>query len=93
MVRNVAVMMRRSDMFVCTSSLTSIPDVSLIGNLSLVVLFPLPSDCPPRWLNATQILKVAGVNKTARTKYLDREISKGVHQKIQGGYGKYQGTW
>jgi hypothetical protein len=46
-----------------------------------------------RWLNATQILKVAGVNKTARTKYLDREISKGVHQKIQGGYGKYQGTW
>ena len=33
------------------------------------------------------------MNKTARTKYLDREISKGVHQKIQGGYGKYQGTW
>jgi hypothetical protein len=58
-----------------------------------LLIYNLPRIRRFRWLNATQILKVAGVNKTARTKYLDREISKGVHQKIQGGYGKYQGTW
>lgn len=45
------------------------------------------------WLNATQILKVAGVDKGKRTKVLDKEILTGDHEKIQGGYGKYQGTW
>ncbi|OAL33897.1 hypothetical protein AYO20_06908 [Fonsecaea nubica] len=44
------------------------------------------------WLNATQILKVAGVDKGKRTKVLEKEIS-GEHEKVQGGYGKYQGTW
>ena len=45
------------------------------------------------WLNATQILKVAGVEKGKRTKILDKEILAGEHEKVQGGYGKYQGTW
>ncbi|KEY74058.1 hypothetical protein S7711_02648 [Stachybotrys chartarum IBT 7711] len=45
------------------------------------------------WLNATQILKVAGVEKGKRTKILEKEIQTGVHEKVQGGYGKYQGTW
>jgi ankyrin repeat protein len=45
------------------------------------------------WLNATQILKVAGVEKGKRTKVLEREILTGEHEKVQGGYGKYQGTW
>ncbi|KAF5102068.1 hypothetical protein D0Z00_000528 [Geotrichum galactomycetum] len=44
-------------------------------------------------LNATQILKVAGVDKSKRTKILEREILIGTHEKVQGGYGKYQGTW
>ena len=44
------------------------------------------------WLNATQILKVAGVDKGKRTKVLEKEIT-GEHEKVQGGYGKYQGTW
>lgn len=44
-------------------------------------------------LNATQILKVAGVDKGKRTKVLDKEILNGEHEKVQGGYGKYQGTW
>lgn len=44
-------------------------------------------------LNATQILKVAGVEKSKRTKILEKEILTGVHEKVQGGYGKYQGTW
>ncbi|KAJ2767280.1 transcriptional regulator swi6, partial [Coemansia nantahalensis] len=45
------------------------------------------------WLNATQLLKVAGIEKGRRTKILEREVLTGVHEKIQGGYGKYQGTW
>lgn len=45
------------------------------------------------WLNATQILKVAGVDKGKRTKILEKEIQTGEHGKVQGGYGKYQGTW
>ena len=45
------------------------------------------------WLNATQILKVAGVVKAKRPKILEEEVTVGEHEKIQGGYAKYQGTW
>ncbi|BFZ54939.1 Transcription factor mbp1 (MBF subunit p120) [Savitreella phatthalungensis] len=45
------------------------------------------------WLNATQILKVAGFDKPQRTRILEREVQIGEHEKVQGGYGKYQGTW
>ncbi|RPA85256.1 apses-domain-containing protein [Ascobolus immersus RN42] len=45
------------------------------------------------WLNATQILKVADFDKPARTRILEREVQRGKHEKVQGGYGKYQGTW
>ncbi|SCZ93688.1 BZ3500_MvSof-1268-A1-R1_Chr6-3g08822 [Microbotryum saponariae] len=45
------------------------------------------------YLNATQILKVAGVPKGNRTKILEKDIALGVHEKVQGGYGRYQGTW
>lgn len=45
------------------------------------------------WINATHILKIVGFDKPARTRILEREVQKGVHEKIQGGYGKYQGTW
>ncbi len=68
------------------------------------------------YMNATQLLKVAGFSKPKRTKILEREILQGgssdasrgilprsltigafrtdpLHEKIQGGYGKYQGTW
>ncbi|ORX93723.1 apses-domain-containing protein [Basidiobolus meristosporus CBS 931.73] len=45
------------------------------------------------YLNATQILKVAGIEKGKRTKILEREVLHGTHEKVQGGYGKYQGTW
>jgi hypothetical protein len=44
------------------------------------------------WINATHILKAAGFDKPSRTRILEREVQKGVHEKIQGGYGKYQGT-
>lgn len=45
------------------------------------------------WLNATQILKVAQIEKGRRTKILEKEILTGDHEKVQGGYGRYQGTW
>ncbi|OQO06632.1 hypothetical protein B0A48_08419 [Cryoendolithus antarcticus] len=45
------------------------------------------------WINATHILKVAEYDKPSRTRILEREVQKGVHEKVQGGYGKYQGTW
>ncbi|ORZ38717.1 hypothetical protein BCR44DRAFT_1387358, partial [Catenaria anguillulae PL171] len=46
------------------------------------------------WLNATQLLKVANVEKARRTKILEREwATDSQHEKVQGGYGKYQGTW
>lgn len=43
------------------------------------------------WINATHILKVADFDKPARTRILEREVQKGTHEKVQGGYGKYQG--
>ncbi|CEJ94064.1 Putative DNA-binding domain-containing/ankyrin domain-containing protein [[Torrubiella] hemipterigena] len=45
------------------------------------------------WINATHILKAAAFDKPARTRILERDVQKDVHEKIQGGYGKYQGTW
>lgn len=50
------------------------------------------------WLNATQILKVAGIEKGRRTKILEKDIAQSEggkipYEKIQGGYGRYQGTW
>lgn len=45
------------------------------------------------WINATHILKVAEYDKPSRTRILEREVQKGTHEKVQGGYGKYQGTW
>lgn len=41
------------------------------------------------FLNATQILKIAGFSKPKRTRILEREILAGEHEKIQGGYGKH----
>ena len=49
-----------------------------------------------RWLNATHILKLADVPKARRVKILDSLIAtspKNEVEKVQGGYGKYQGTW
>ncbi|EJD47955.1 apses-domain-containing protein [Auricularia subglabra TFB-10046 SS5] len=48
---------------------------------------------PDSFVNATQILKVAGIEKGRRTKILEKDILPGKHDIVQGGYGKYQGTW
>ena len=36
------------------------------------------------WINATHILKAAGFDKPARTRILERDVQKDVHEKIQG---------
>ncbi|KAJ2786283.1 Transcription factor mbp1 [Coemansia interrupta] len=45
------------------------------------------------YINATHILKCARFDKPHRTRFLERQIHTGIHEKVQGGYGKYQGTW
>ncbi|KAJ1560826.1 hypothetical protein HK096_007064, partial [Nowakowskiella sp. JEL0078] len=40
------------------------------------------------FVNATHILKLAGLTKPKRTKILEREVLKGYYDKVQGGYGK-----
>ena len=44
------------------------------------------------YINATHILKAANLDKPGRTRILERDVQKNPkHEKIQGGYGKYQG--
>ncbi|KAJ3290358.1 hypothetical protein HK104_006835 [Borealophlyctis nickersoniae] len=45
------------------------------------------------WINATHILRAAGLPKPQRTKVLERDVTSGVHEKVQGGYAGFQGTW
>ncbi|KAJ1569652.1 transcriptional regulator swi6 [Cladochytrium tenue] len=45
------------------------------------------------YINATQILRAAGLPKTQRTKILERDVCTGMHEKVQGGYHMFQGTW
>ncbi|RLV94162.1 Transcription factor MBP1 [Spathaspora sp. JA1] len=45
------------------------------------------------WINATHILKIAKFPKAKRTRILEKDVQVGTHEKVQGGYGKYQGTY
>ena len=45
------------------------------------------------WLNATQILKVAGLGVVGRTGVLEQVAQEGRHEEIYGGYEEYQDTW
>ncbi|SCV05932.1 LANO_0H18360g1_1 [Lachancea nothofagi CBS 11611] len=45
------------------------------------------------WVNATHILKAAKFAKAKRTRILEKEVINDTHEKVQGGFGKYQGTW
>ncbi|KAI8907723.1 transcription regulator HTH, apses-type DNA-binding domain-containing protein, partial [Powellomyces hirtus] len=45
------------------------------------------------WINATHILKTGQIARATRLRILEKEVHTGVHEKVQGGYGKYQGTW
>ncbi|KTA97715.1 Regulatory protein SWI4 [Nakaseomyces glabratus] len=45
------------------------------------------------WVNVTQVFKIAQFSKTQRTKILEKESTNMKHEKVQGGYGRFQGTW
>lgn len=60
---------------------------------SVINDIPLMRRCDDNWVNATQILKIAGFGKAQRTRLLEREVHKFNHRKVQGGHGKFQGTW
>ncbi|SCU95256.1 LAME_0F11408g1_1 [Lachancea meyersii CBS 8951] len=49
--------------------------------------------CLDNWVNITQVFKIASFSKTQRTKILEKESNMVKHEKIQGGYGRFQGTW
>lgn len=49
--------------------------------------------CKDNWVNATQILKCCNFPKAKRTKILEKGVQIGLHEKVQGGFGKFQGTW
>ncbi|KAJ3406667.1 hypothetical protein HDV05_005894 [Chytridiales sp. JEL 0842] len=55
--------------------------------------FPIMRRAQDHYVNATQILRSAGYPKTQRTKILERDIVPGPHEKVQGGYHMFQGTW
>lgn len=59
------------------------------GKESNIVMRRIQDD----WINITQVFKVASFSKTQRTKILEKESTDINHQKIQGGYGRFQGTW
>lgn len=89
----------QSDLLVrprCPSSLRTCTDPARVTRSVPVYELPCQGVAVMRrkadgWLNATQILKVAGFDKPQRTRVLEREVQKGTHEKVQGGYGKYQG--
>ncbi|EGV66082.1 transcription factor [Yamadazyma tenuis] len=60
---------------------------------SIINECPLMRRCKDDWVNATQILKCCNFPKAKRTKILEKGVQQGMHQKIQGGYGRFQGTW
>lgn len=54
---------------------------------------PIMRRCKDNWVNATQILKLCDFPKAKRTKILEKGVQQGLHEKVQGGYGRFQGTW
>jgi regulatory protein SWI6 len=45
------------------------------------------------YVNATQVLRAAGMLKPQRTKVLEKYVLSGKHDKVQGGFAGFQGTW
>ncbi|RLV92137.1 Cell division cycle-related protein res2/pct1 [Spathaspora sp. JA1] len=54
---------------------------------------PIMRRCKDDWVNATQILKCCNFPKAKRTKILEKGVQSGSHEKVQGGFGRFQGTW
>ncbi|KAJ3415613.1 transcriptional regulator swi6 [Chytridiales sp. JEL 0842] len=45
------------------------------------------------YLNANQILRLAGLNKAKQTNILEKDVLTGHHENISSGFEEYQGTW
>ncbi|KAG0150438.1 hypothetical protein CROQUDRAFT_38199, partial [Cronartium quercuum f. sp. fusiforme G11] len=45
------------------------------------------------WRGTVAILKVAGLEKSKQSRNLESDLIQGDTKKVQGGYGRYQGTW
>lgn len=80
------VFLSMDNLYIATYSAVDVYELMIDGT-------PLMRRVLDDWVNATQILKIAQFPKAQRTKILERDIQKGTHEKIQGGYGRFQGTW
>ncbi|QPG73407.1 hypothetical protein FOA43_000717 [Brettanomyces nanus] len=74
------------DLYITTYSQVDVYESTFKG-------MPLMRRCDDNWVNATQILKIAGYGKAQRTRLLEKQVHQHIHRKIQGGFGRFQGTW
>ncbi|KAL3229286.1 Regulatory protein SWI4 [Nakaseomyces bracarensis] len=74
---------------VATYADTDVYECYIRGQESNIVMRRTNDD----WINVTQVFKIAQFSKTQRTKILEKESTNMKHEKVQGGYGRFQGTW
>lgn len=74
---------------IATYSDTDVYECYIRGFESRIVMRRTRDD----WINITQVFKIAEFTKTRRTKVLEKESPGMQHEKVQGGYGRFQGTW
>ncbi|QLQ79103.1 hypothetical protein HG537_0B04510 [Torulaspora globosa] len=74
---------------VATYAETDVYECYIRGYESRIVMRRTQDD----WINITQVFKIAQFSKTQRTKVLEKESNDMRHEKVQGGYGRFQGTW
>ena len=74
---------------IATYSDTDVYECYIRGYESRIVMRRTKDD----WINITQVLKLAHFTKTQRTRVLEKESVGMEHEKVQGGYGRFQGTW
>ncbi|CCK68667.1 SBF complex DNA-binding subunit SWI4 KNAG_0B02250 [Huiozyma naganishii CBS 8797] len=72
-----------------TYSETDVYECYIKGSESRIVMRRTRDD----WVNVTQIFKIGKYTKNHRTKILEKESQDLEHEKVQGGYGRFQGTW
>lgn len=80
---------RRPTIEIATYAETEVFECYIRGAESHIIMRKLKDD----WVNVTQIFKIAKFSKNQRTKILEKESSTIPHEKVQGGYGRFQGTW
>lgn len=77
-----------SDSQIYSATYSSVPVFEFVTSEGPIMRRKLDS-----WINATHILKIARFPKAKRTRILEKDVQTGIHEKVQGGYGKYQGTY